>query len=525
MLIVERTAMQVPVPDTSPAARPRLLAILLPLVLLPLLQGKADFAGVTHLKIDDALDVGMQALLRRGIDHAEGAGNLLLIEIDTPGGEVKLMWRMANAIMDASDDGVRTVAWVNDRALSAGSLLAMACDELYMRSHATIGSATPVTFGPTGMAPVAEDPDVKEKNYSHLRSEFRGVAARKGRAEVLAEAMVDPKVEVRLATVDGERRLLSDTEFYDLQRNGASLENTSIVVDDQTLLNLHGQEAVELRLADGTRESLDEVLGKLGFAAGDVTLLERSASERVAGFLYLIGPLLLVAGLVLAYLELKAPGFGLPGILAIACFAVLLIGRYLVGLANVPDIILITVGIVLIAVEIFVVPGTVWLALAGGACILGGIIWSLAAAGSGFTYALDRTILLDQAFGVVVISLVALLCVWGLSKVLPRTPFYSWLAVAPSARMRAFAGSKPEASGDHARIARPGLSGRALTMLRPVGKVALDADASLEYEARSDGPKISAGSRIRVVEVQPSGRLLVEAVPNEDDADGTRRKP
>ncbi len=518
--------MKSPVPEKRPAARPRLLAILLPLVLFPLLlQGKTDFAGVTHLRIEGALDVGTQALLRRGIDHAEGAGNLLLIEIDTPGGEVDLMWRMANAIMDTSDEGVQTVAWVNDRALSAGSLLAMACDDLYMRSHATIGSATPVTIGPGGMAPVAEDPDVKEKSYSHLRAEFRGVAERKGRSWVLAEAMVDPQIEVMLASVDGARRPISGVERTDLQRTGADFEILGTIVPEGRLLNLSGKEAVEMRLADGTRESLDEVLGKLGFEAGDVTPLELSASEEVAGFLYLIGPLLLVAGLVLAFLELKAPGFGLPGILAIACFAVLLVGRYLVGLADIPDIILIAVGIVLIAVEILVMPGTIWLALTGGLCILGGIIWSLAAAGSGFTYALDRNILLDQALGVVLLSLVAMVCIWGLSKVLPRTPIYGWLAVAPSARMRAFAGSKPEASGDHARVARPGLPGRALTVLRPVGKVALDADASLEYEARSEGPKIPAEARIRVVEVEPSGRLVVEAVPDENDADGARRKP
>jgi membrane-bound serine protease (ClpP class) len=475
--------------------------------------------GVTHIRIDRALDVGTQALLHRAIAHAEKHGNSLLLEIDTPGGEIELMWQMANAIMDASDEGVRTVAWVNDRALSAGALIAIACDELTMRSHATIGSATPVTIGPTGMAPVSEDEDVKEKNYSHLRSEFRGVAVRKGRPPELAEAMIDRQIEVRLVRINGERRTIGGVEWYDLQRRGEELEFLRTVVPEGRLLNLSGVEAIEFGLADGLRESLDEVVGKLGLDPVDVVLLERSASEEAAGFLYLIGPLLLVAGLVLAYLELKAPGFGLPGALAIGCFAVMLFGRYLVGLADIPDLILMTVGVVLIAVEIFVLPGTVWVGLVGSLAVLGGLVWSLAAAGSGLQYALDRRILFDQAFGLVTASLIALMAVWALSRILPRTPLFHWLAVAPPEGERAQGAAMPEASGEHAKAARVGAKGRALTALRPVGKVVLDADASLEYEARSEGEEIPSDCRVRVIEVQASGRLLVgNASPPKNNA-------
>ncbi|MEW6071613.1 MAG: hypothetical protein AB1726_03325 [Planctomycetota bacterium] len=471
---------------------------------------------VTHVRIDTELDVGTQALLRRAIARAAGDGDVLVIELDTPGGEVELMWRMANALLGASDEGVRTVAWVDDRALSAGALIALACDELYMRSHATIGSATPVTIGPMGLAPVSEDPDVKEKNYSHLRAEFRGIATRKGRAGVLAEAMVDPKVEVRLVLVDGERKLVSSAEWNDLRQRGAEVQFLRTIVDEETLLNLSGAEAVELQLADGLRESFAELLAKMGGDPADVVHLERSGAETVASFLYLIGPLLLVAGLVLAYLELKAPGFGLPGILAIACFAVLLFGRYLVGLADVPDLILITVGVALVAVEVFLLPGTVWIGLLGAACVVGGMIWSFAAAGSGFEYDLDQRILLEQAFAVLGSALLALVVVWGVARLLPRTPFYARLAVGPVAGETAFAGAMPEARDAHARLARAGATGRALTVLRPVGKVVLDADESLEFEARSEGPGIPAGARVRVVEAQASGRLVVEAIPPAD---------
>ena len=474
---------------------------------------------ITHMRIEGPLDVGTQALLRRAIDHARGHAELLLIEIDTPGGEIELMWHMANAILDASDDGVRTVAWVNDRAISAGSLLAMVCDELYMRSHATIGSATPVTIGPTGMAPVSEDPDIKEKSYSYLRGEFRGMASRKGRSPLLAEAMVDLKVEVLLVNYDGERRLVSPSEWSDLQRTGKPLSRIRTVVDNQTLLNLSGSEAVELMLADGLRESLDEVLGKMGRARHEVVTLMPTGSEKMAGFLYMIGPLLLIAGLILAYLELKAPGFGIAGILAVACFAMMLFGRYLVGLADIPDLLLMGVGVTLLAVEIFVVPGTVWVGLLGGVCIIGGMIWSFAAAGSGFQYDLDQRLLLDQTTSVALTALFALVAVWGLSRVLPKTPLYNRLAVGPTEGDTAFAAAMPEASDAHSLAARVGARGRALTALRPVGKVVLDAAPHLEFEARSEGPQIDAGAGVRVVECQPSGRLLVETTSAADPTD------
>lgn len=494
------------------------------LLLAPLLAAQepapARTGGLTHIRIDGALDVGFQALLHRAVSDAKARDDDLLIEIDTPGGEVELMWRMANAIMDASDDGVRTICWINDRALSAGALLAMACDELLMRSHATIGSATPVTIGPTGMAPVSEDEDVKEKNYSHLRSEFRGVAERKGRPPELAEAMIDRQIEVRLVRIDGERHIISDVEWYDRQRRGEVLEFVRTVVPEGRLLNVAGTEAVELGLADGLRESLDEVVSKLGHTTGEVVLLERSASEEVAGLLYMIGPLLLIAGLVLAYLELKAPGFGLPGALAIACFAVMLFGRYLVGLADIPDLILMTVGIILIAVEIFVLPGTVWFGLAGALAIVGGLIWSFAGSGGGLEYALGRELAFDQAFGFIVAALAALVTVWGLSRLLPKTPLYNRIAVAPPAGDHAHGAAMSETTGAHARAAREGAMGRALTPLRPVGKVALDANPALEYEALSEGREIARDRRVRVIEVQPSGRLLVVEV----DSDSTASK-
>jgi membrane-bound serine protease (ClpP class) len=464
--------------------------------------------GLTLVRIEGPLDVGTQALLARAFQGARARGDRLVLELDTPGGEIELMWQLANAILDASSSGVNTVAWVHDRALSAGSLLALACERVYMRSHATIGSALPVQIGPGGLMPASEDEAVREKLSSALRGEFRGVAEKRGRSGLLAEAMVDPEIEVLEIRVDGGLRLVSAQEYDDLGRRPAgeqeSFEFVRTVVEKGELFNATGSEAVALGLADGLAESVEELAAKLGLAGARPTEVHRARSEDLAAWLYALSPLLLVAGFVCLYLEIKTPGFGLAGALALVSFGVVLFGRYLVGLADIPHVLLITGGAALVAVELFLLPGTLWPGLCGAAAIVLGLIWSFAGARIGVEYGLDRAILVEESFRVVGAGFVALLVIWGLSRVLPHTPFFSRMVLAGGPGPTAAA--MPEARAEPARV---GALGRATTALRPVGKVELEAMPGRDFEARAEGAEIAAGVRVRVLEVQPSGRLLV----------------
>ena len=224
-------------------------------------------------------------------------------------------------------------------------------------------------------------------------------------------------------------------------------------------------------------------------------------------------PLLLVAGVVFLYLEFKAPGFGLPGIAALVAFGLVLFGRYLVGLADIPHVILIVVGAALLAAELFLLPGTVWLGLLGAVAVLGGLLWSAVGGRIGLEYGLDRMILIDESFRMVQAVLLALLLIFGLARILPRTPLYSHMVL--TAGPSASAAAMPDALGAHARVARSGAAGRALTALRPVGKVALDDGPGLDFEARAEGAEIAPGARVRVVEVQASGRLVVAVIRDE----------
>jgi membrane-bound serine protease (ClpP class) len=466
--------------------------------------------GLTRVRIEGELDVGTQALLKRAIDAARERGDRLVVELDTPGGEIELMWQLANALLDASSAGVGTVGWVDDRALSAGALLALACERVYMRSHATIGSALPVQIGPGGLIPVSEDEDVREKLSSALRAEFRGVAEKRGRSGLLAEAMVDPDIEVLEITSDGGTRLVSAQELEDLRQRGEQPEIVGTVVRKGELLNATGSEAVGLGLADGIAESFGDLASKLGLAGVEPNEVRRSRSEDLAAWLYRLSPLFLIAVFVLLYLELKTPGFGLPGTLALVSLGIVLFGRYLVGLADIPHVLLIAGGAALVAVELFVLPGSVWPGLVGALAILFGLIWSFAGSRIGFEYGLDRTILIEESFRVIGAGFLALLVVWLLSRVLPHTPVLSRMVLPGGTSMTSSA--MPETRGSRAELARVGAAGRARTALRPVGKVALDSDPMLDFEARAEGAEIAAGARVRVVEVQPSGRLVVAEI-------------
>lgn len=492
-------------------------ALLLPAPALAPAAGVAPAGeGLTLVRIEGALDVGTQALVKRAIDGARARGDRLVLELDTPGGEIELMWQIANALLDASASGVGTVAWVHDRALSAGALLVLASERVYMRSHATIGSALPVQIGPGGLLPVSEDENVREKLSSALRAEFRGVAEKRGRSGLLAEAMVDPEVEVLEVAVEGGQRLASRKEIDDLNQRGERYEIVATVVARGELFNATGSEAVALGVADGLAESVVELAAKLGLAGVVPTEVRRARSEDLAAWLHTLSPLFLIAGFVLLYLELKTPGLGLHGILALLAFGVVVFGRYLVGLADIPHVLLITGGAGLVALEVFLMPGAVWPGVLGALAILFGLIWSFAGARIGLEYGLDRAILIEESFRVVGAGSLALLVIWGLSRLLPHTPVLSRMVLAGGASARS--GAMPEVGGARAVLARVGAAGRAITALRPVGKVVLDADPALDFEARAEGAEIAAESRVRVVEVQPSGRLVVALGAQEERA-------
>ncbi len=456
-----------------------------------------------QVRLEGELDVGSQALLERAVAQAKRAeARTLVVEIDTPGGALDVLWVLQKQLYEAESAGVETVAWVNRHATSAGALVTLACKRIYMHSAGTIGSALPVVVGPEGLAPIPDEA-VREKEISFLRSQFASAAEKHGRSAALAAAMVDPDAEARLVKVEGETRVVSGAEYDALREKGADFALVESLAASGKLVNLTAKRAVELRMADGLADDEGALFERAGLAAdARLSILEKSRSEEFIAWLARLTPLLLMAGLVLGWLELKSPGFGVPGVLSIACFVLILVGKYFAGLAEVPHLVAVGAGVVLLIVELFVLPGTIWFGVGGLLLIVGGLALSGGDAELALTEPFARDHLLSSTFQVLAAAAAALVVAMVVSRLLPKTPGVRRVVLAHAA-----AAVPGEAVGE-SRVG-PGAVGTALTDLRPVGKVrfgALD-----EHEARSEGPHVDGGARVVVVS-NDMGRLVVREV-------------
>lgn len=465
----------------------------------------AAYASPVHVRLEGQLSSASLSLLRRAIDATADERRMVLLELDTPGGEVTLMWRLAKAIDAAREEGTTVVAFVNTKALSAGSLVAMSCDEIYMAPQASIGAATPITIGMEGVEKAGD------KFLSSFRAEWRAWAERNGRPAALAEGMVDESVEVRLVEVDGLPTIVNGAEWDDLRDRGEDVTLVRTIADSETLVALTASEALEYGFSEGTVADLEELVElNLGARFESVERIEPTASEELVSKLAPIAPFLMVIGVLLALSEFQAPGFGIAGVGAVLCFALLLASRYLTGLAGIEHAVAIGLGLVLIAVEIFIVPGTFVAGIAGGLLLAWGLITSQLGPGFDWEFAMDRRVLRGAVISTLGWTVVGMLGGLALGRLFPRTPVGHALATEPSAAgIGSYASAVGELSEAGLGDLAPGATGVASTDLRPVGRVRLDEHADRELEASYDGGALERGTRVRVVAVR-TGRIVVE---------------
>ncbi|MEL6716420.1 MAG: hypothetical protein AAFP86_21755, partial [Planctomycetota bacterium] len=360
-----------------------------------------------------------------------------------------------------------------------------------------------MTFSAEGMQPAPE------KIRSNYRAWVRAWAEAHGRDPLLAQAMIDVETEVRRVRTDAGLELISGDEWNDLVDRGEAPELVRTIVPAGEMAAFTGEEAVRLGFADALAESVDEVLAKQGLAGGRVQDLGITRREQWLAQLWSLRLLFLFLGLFFGYVELKMPGFGVPGVLSLLAFGIMFTGQYLVGLADVPHIVMAVLGLLLVAAELFVLPGLIWPGLIGALLLIAGLLMSQVGPGVTLSSAWDREILLDASWQLTLTATVALLAIWGVSRFLPKTPALGRLVLAGGAGTMADA--LPEARETTRSAPAVGARGQALTALRPVGKVTLDGDApGVDHEARAESGLIEPGARVRVVEVQ-SGRLVVAA--------------
>ena len=470
-------------------------------------------------RISGGLDEGTVALVRRTFQlAADNDVSHVILEIDTPGGEVTLMHRIIETI--EASDSITSVALVDSKAASAGALIAISCDQLLMTPGSNIGSSRPIWMTFPALPGVDEqqqkelqqERDSKmEKIVSDFRATFRSKAQASDRNEFIAEAMVDDQVILFLIEIDGVPRVVTDQKYRDLvqQHGDRNVRQVSVICRGDELLNLTAEEAERLQFIDAVVNDRDGALALLGLEEAALVEIEKSWSEHIATWVAELWWVLLIAGILALFVEVSIPGFGVFGALGLACFAVLLFGKYLVGLAEMTELLLVLAGLILIATEIFLVPGFFVPGILGAVLLLAGIVLSLQTydlPGSappelqGEWWKTLRTLGLSVAGGI--------LGMFALSSILPRLPFARALMVRQSVPREARAAAAIPDEVHRSWIPAPGERGHAVTPLRPAGKIELSGRT---VDAVTDGSFVETGTEIRVVHVE-GNRIVVRTV-------------
>lgn len=420
-------------------------------------------------------------ILRRGIKEAiRNDIDLIVLDINTPGGELGTMLEMMDAL-DKFPGAVLT--YVNDEAISAGSFIAVATDEIYFSPKGMMGASEAITS--TG-----EDINegMKRKLESYLDAKVRTLTRSHRYRSDVQRAMMKPDFEFKI----GDEVISPAGELLTLTADQA--------------VKAYG-EPPEPLLAQAIVESVDELLElRHGKHEHVVRVLELSWSEHLAKFISSISPILMGLGLMLLFIEFKTPGFGIFGISGIVLIAIVFAGNYVAGLAGQEIFLFFGLGILLLAVELFIIPGTLVAGMLGVLLIFGSLLWSLMDVWPGETPKEWHF----GGFGDAVMQLVyaVLIAVAGLillARVLPRSVF--WNKFILSAQAGVTDADSAVVSGYQGRESLPpvGAKGIAVTPMYPSGEVEIGGK---RYLARAEGKMLEEGTEIVVVE-QNAFQLIV----------------
>src|SRR3989442_1287346 len=379
--------------------------------------------------------------LRRAEKVAESSGaSAIVFEMNTYGGRLDSAEEITSALNHAT---VPTYTFINSNAGSAGSLIALATQHIYMAPVSAIGAAAPVL--PTGEdLPLTE----REKTISYWSALIRSSAIRNGHNPDVGEAFMNKDKEVKI----GDR----------------------VIHPKGTVLTLNAQEATEKingkpLLADGIAESIVDLMQKTGLK-GNALLLGPTGFEQIAFWITALAPLLLLGGIIGAYLEFKIPGATLPGIISAICFAFCFLGHYLAGLAGWEVVALFVLGIVLVLIEIlFFAHSTIVFGVVGIFLMLASLLWTMVDRYPGQNFFPTGKMLPMPLLNMFISIVGSIIDISLLARYLPRTSIYRRFALIDSNPPGPSLAGAPRQFAT-ALALTPGMQGTAVTVLRPSGK-------------------------------------------------------
>ncbi|MET0344540.1 MAG: NfeD family protein [Polyangiales bacterium] len=425
----------------------------------------APGASVVRVPIEGTVDLGLSAFVSRAL--AQDGAAAVLLDLNTLGGRVDAAIKIRDALLASP---VKTIAYVHPRAISAGALIALACDVIVVAPGASFGAATPVQLGAEGAEAVSE------KMVSYFRAELRTTAEAKGRRGDIAEAMVDASVVID--GLDGPDKLLTlDTEG-----------------------------ALSTGMADARAGTVQEALATLGLGDARELPMEENWAERLVRFVTdpVVTGLLMSLGSLGILIELYTPGLGLPGALGVTCLGLFFFGHLLVKLAGLEELLLLGAGVGLLAIEMFVIPGFGVAGVVGLVCVVASLALTLVG--------LPLDVLVRTGAWVEPLERVALALVLTVIggavalRYLPRTRAMRWMVLDQklSSNVR-HDGPASFVAADETPLV--GQRGVAESDLRPVGVARFGAR---RVDVVSEGSYVRAGTSVRVCEVE-GGRIVVRA--------------
>ncbi len=323
------------------------------------------------IDISGDVEPGMAAFVKRALrDIPKESNNLIVFKMDTFGGRVDSALQIVDTIVNTKKG--RTIAFVSKKAISAGALIALSCNELAMKHNTTIGDCAPITISNEGPKMMGE------KFQSPLRAKFRTLAKRNKYPVALSEAMVTDHMEVYKVKIDDKTIYMDAQEYADLSKEEKKkITSKKTVVAKGELLTMDDTEALDFGFSKMSVESIDEMLAKMKVSSREKITIEQSWSETFVRFITTIAPILMMIGLASIYTEIKAPGFGVPGIIGIICLTLVFMNQYTVGLADHTEFLLVMLGAVLLGLEVFVIPGFGIAGISGMFCIAAGMILAM----------------------------------------------------------------------------------------------------------------------------------------------------
>jgi membrane-bound serine protease (ClpP class) len=420
--------------------------------------------------IEGVIDLGLAPFVQRVLDEATAAGaKAVILEINTFGGRVDAAVLIRDALLESK---IPTVAFINKRAISAGALISLSSGKIGMAEGSTIGAATPVQIG----LPGSPAQPVEEKTVSYMRKEFRATAEKRNRPPLIAEAMVD-----------------ADVEIPDL-------------IEKSKLLTLTTKEALQVNIADFQANSLEAVLQSLNLADAEIYYASETWAESLVRFLThpVVSSLLMTVGILGIMLEMRVPGFGVPGALGLMSLALFFWGHGLVQLAGLEEFLLVGLGLILVGLEIFVIPGFGIAGILGILALMGGLGLSLIGTGASWDSMLSA--LGQVAFSILVAIILTLILV----RYFPRLPFGKRLILETN--LQAQEGYESSPAEDHRWLGKQGL---AVSDLHPSGIARFDGE---RVDVVSDGTFIDAGQPLQVVRID-GNRVVVRLVPAPSEND------